>query len=667
MGFKKVNQDKLKLSNSSSFLGMPIREVGKMVQIKEREKKIDSSSLGSMSEILILNEEFLEYHYQNNKTRKTLAGYGNIVVFNNSLKDRIWDTFIKFTGTQFDKQDSEKGMHLGIFEPNSNKILKYEIVNSEILPDIISVNEDIENLSKDIDYVKLDSFDESNKSSQKNYMLLLGRENKVKFSIYIENVSSTILENVKLKKYFLNNFYDLEFEGGLSKDIEITNNYIEIPIKNLNPGEHVELILHANIFPKRKEDIRTGRIEISFNLKNQTISEVEIEHFSAYSHAMHAIRKTEKEHNPNHWDCSLVFENHSDFKMKLNSILIMDKSKKEKLLELDLSEREIKIVPNESYTTEHIDYQDEREPTFSRKVEYSVDYKVEKNSMITVLVEDNLFKVVNALIKKNIEEREIKSFEEAKVKTEFIVKNQGTLPIKGIITQERIPADFLPPKEISYFQFLNSSGEIKLEDISIKISPNDDDPAHDHILELNLNLETNHGSVLIGVDDFLEVKYPLTAVTPDYEKEYNFPIEIKSYYMKFFDADSKDYYVINDAVDNIDKSSLKITHKRRKLMTGKEIFPGRDINEFAIYITVTNGSNIKLTDVNITDAFPDSFELVSSNLEYKLSKPDKSGERKISFNLETLQPYQEREIMYYLKNITGKEIKFSELESFFIG
>ena len=61
----------------------------------------------------------------------------------------------------------------------------------------------------------------------------------------------------------------------MSKDIEITNNYIEIPIKNLNPGEFVELILYANIFPKKKEKIRTGRIELSFDLKNQTISEVE--------------------------------------------------------------------------------------------------------------------------------------------------------------------------------------------------------------------------------------------------------------------------------------------------------------------------------------------------------------------------------------------------------
>ncbi|MFX1529814.1 MAG: hypothetical protein ACFFBC_01740 [Promethearchaeota archaeon] len=669
MGFKRINQDELKINSGPNFLGMPIREGGKVVQTKKREKKIDSSSLGSSSEILILNEEFLEYQHENNGQRKSLAGYGNIVIFNNSLKDRIWDTFLKFTGTQFDNQDSEKGMHLGIFEPNSNKILKYEIINSEILPDLVKINESIENLNEDIQNIKNSISDEENTRNSKpiNHILIMGGENKVKFSINIENTSSSILENLKLKKQFSNYFYDLELEGSMSKDIEISSNSIECPVKNLNPGEKLEVILYASIFPKKKENIRTGRIELSFNLKNQTISEVEINHFSAYSHAMHAIRKIEKDHAPNHWDCSLVFGNRSDFKMKLNSILILDKMKKNKLLDLDFSDKVVMTGPGESYTTVHFDYQDKNEPTFSRKVDYSVDYKVEKNSIITIQVEDSEFTIVNTLIKKKLATKEIKSFEESKVNTEFIVNNRGTMPIKGIFAQERIPEDFLPPRDLSNFKFLNSSGELKIEDIILTISPDDDDPTHEHVLELNINLETNHGSTLIGVDDFLEVKYALIAITPNHEKDYNFPLEIKSYYSKFSKSDQNEYYVITDNTADMDKSSLKVTHKRRKLMIGKEIFPGRNSNEFAIYITAKNGSNTKLSDVSVTDTFPNSFELVSSNIDHKLGKADKSGETKITFNLDILQPYQEREIMYYLKNITGKDIKFSELESFFIG
>ncbi|MHA1987785.1 MAG: hypothetical protein ACW98D_14210 [Promethearchaeota archaeon] len=137
MGFKKVDYDELKTKISPNFLGIPIREGGKLVEKTHREKKIESSYTGSFSEILILNEEFLEFDYDNNGKRKSALGNGNISIFNNSVKDRIWDANLQFSGSQFDNQDDENNINLGIFEPSSNKVLKYEIVSSEELPDLI--------------------------------------------------------------------------------------------------------------------------------------------------------------------------------------------------------------------------------------------------------------------------------------------------------------------------------------------------------------------------------------------------------------------------------------------------------------------------------------------------------------------------------------------------
>ena len=664
MGFKKVSDEELKTNIGQNFLGMPIRESGKMIQSGKREKKIDSRTLASISEILVLNEEFLEYQYQYNRKRSAVAGYGNIVVFNNSLKDRIWDTFLKFSGTQFKDQDSERGLNLGIFDPNSNKVLKYEIVNSGILPDLVTVNESIENLNEDLKSESEGTYLDDN---QKNHILLLGKENKIKFTISIENISNSKLENIKFKKYFSNIFYDIDFTNSVKKDFEFTNNYFECPIRDLNPGENFEIILNANVFPKRRENIRTGRIEVTFKLKDKTVSKVAINNFSAYSHAMHAIKKTEKDYAPNNWSCSLIFENHSDFIMKLNSVLILDKSRKNALLELDFRENPIRIHPRQNYKTENFDFQDEKEPIFSRKVSYSIDYKVEKNSIITSRFDDEEFKVANILIKKNIAEREIKSYEESKINTEFVVKNRGTLPIKGLIAQERIPEDFLPPRDISNFQFLNTSGKLIIEDVTISVNPDDYDSSHEHFLELRFNLKNNNGNALIPVNDYLEVRYPLDAVSPDYKKDYEFKLEINSYYSKYLDSPTSECYVITDTLAEMGDSSLKITHKRRKLMIGKEIFPGRSSDEFAIFITAKNGSNMKLSEVSISDTFPDAFELVSSNVDHKLIKDGKSGECTISFTIEALQPFQESEIMYYLKNVTGKDIKFSELESFFVG
>jgi len=71
--------------------------------------------------------------------------------------------------------------------------------------------------------------------------------------------------------------------------------------------------------------------------------------------------------------------------------------------------------------------------------------------------------------------------------------------------------------------------------------------------------------------------------------------------------------------------------------------------------------------VLITDTIPKTFELVSSNTKNKVLKSDKENEYIISFSIENVLAYQEKEIMYYLKNISGKEVNYSDLESYFFG
>ena len=54
-------------------------------------------------------------------------------------------------------------------------------------------------------------------------------------------------------------------------------------------------------------------------------------------------------------------------------------------------------------------------------------------------------------------------------------------------------------------------------------------------------------------------------------------------------------------------------------------------------------------------------------MENKINKSTEKNRQTISFTIDSILPYQEREIMYYLKNIDGKEVNYSELESYFYG
>ena len=287
--------------------------------------------------------------------------------------------------------------------------------------------------------------------------------------------------------------------------------------------------------------------------------------------------------------------------------------------------------------------------------------------MITARFDDSVFKVANIVIKKTLPKEEIKSFEETVFNSKIVINNQGTIPINGLRIVERVPEDFLPSRNIADYTLYRSSGKLKIEEIELNLKPDDEDPTHEHTIELNINLKNGALKSVIEVDDFLELKYPLKAITPNYKKAYEFPLNVSAFYSRFKNSGMKEFYMITNNISDQEKSSINISHKRRKVMVGKQIYPGRSANEFAIYIVAKNGSSIKLNDVNITDTFPDSFELISANIEHKLSKPNKNGKHNISFTIDTLLPYQEREIMYYLKSMGGKDAKYSELESYFVG
>jgi len=355
--------------------------------------------------------------------------------------------------------------------------------------------------------------------------------------------------------------------------------------------------------------------------------------------------------------------------------MVTDKTQSIKYLDIDLKGTENIILPGNNYTSDKWEIKDENEPKFSRKLKYTVTHTFHKNTDVTIHVNDEVFNIVGLQIRKEILEKEIKSFKGSKINVSLRVDNMGTIPLKGVLLKEIIPEDFLPEKNIAEYKFKNSSGDVKSDNFNLKIVPDDEDSTKQHVIELT---NKNQMKNVIGSDDFLVLNYSINAISPDNKKDYKFPLEVKSFYLKYKDqtelqdfkfedqAGLKVFYVKEDVLSKEDEApSVQIAHKRRKVSIGKEIFPGRTHDEFAIVVHVKNKSNVKLDNLEITDNFPQSFQLISSNLKNKVSKNDKESTNTIMFNVESILPYDEKEIMYYLKNITGKEIQFSELESFF--
>lgn len=500
-----------------------------------------------------------------------------------------------------------------------------------------------------------------------NYYLLFNKQNMLKYSINIENDSENKVEELKLAKQFSDEFTDFKYESPSVSDVEVKENTLIFSIAALAPGEKVEITIHTIVKPVQRKIIGTGNIRLSYTYKDRLMSGLRLEDLNGYSHAMHAMKIKEKETTPNKWTCQLIFKNNSDINMKLNSILVLDKKKESKFLNLTFnSNKNGKLIkPQETYYSKKWEVEDKNEPKFYRKLDYSITYKTEKKTLINLDLEESIFEIVDLSVDKKFSKSKIKSFEESDLNCSLTIKNTGTIPTKGMIINETIPKDFLPSSDFLNFSITTSSGKDIKGKVKIKIMPEDQDPSKAHEIQFRVNLENIKPLELIDVNEYIKISYPFKAIKPDHTKEYNFPVELTSYYPKEKKS-PEDFYFISKELPTQKLPDLNVIHQRRNLLIAKEIFPGRNVDEFAISLIVNNSSNIEIKDIKIDDTLPNSIEVISSNKEYNILDSDLENADTISFTIESILPFQEEEIRYYIRSKGDETLNQEKLESYLL-
>jgi len=247
------------------------------------------------------------------------------------------------------------------------------------------------------------------------------------------------------------------------------------------------------------------------------------------------------------------------------------------------------------------------------------------------------------------------------------IENKGTTPIDGILIEEVIPADFILPLRKTDVIIKNSSGNTYSDNFEIDISPVDRDPSVPHTLRILINLNENIIDGLLGVNDYLNVYYPLSIFSPNELKKYKFQIEVKPFFSKFAEVKSKkikSFYSTEYILPDEAMPPVKVGHNRFEQEIRKTIQRAKRDNEFIINISIKNGSSINLKNLRILDVFPKSFEFMTSNVKHEINSDMSIDEYWINFNIDKIEPNGIAEIKYRIKNQTGKELDYSKIEPF---
>ncbi|TFG01172.1 MAG: hypothetical protein EU541_00180 [Promethearchaeota archaeon] len=668
--YKKAEEKADKFADKVKSLKKSIKNLKKDIKSYKKNK---NKELDSQLENLTDEEEnkIEEYMDKIDKNKGLLKGIQNIIEkYEEDLKEyreKLKEHQVKLldTGKEIENwMEKKEEIRLKINGLQDEVERLEKLKEKELKKEISRIKKKKEKREQRI----LDGYDDMiGEKLRDNYYLLFNTQNMLNYSINIENDSENKVKEVKLAKQFSDEFSDFKYESSSVSDVNINKNTIIFSIPSLDPGEKAEITIHTSIKPIERKIIGTGNIQLSYIYENRLISGLKFEELNGYSHAMHAMKIKEKETAPNKWTCQMIFKNNSDINMKLNSILVLDKEKRNKYLDLDFnSDKDGKLVkPQETFFSEKWEVEDKNEPKFYRKLNYSITHKTEKKSLMNLNLEESIFEIIDLSVEKKFTKSKIKSYEGSDLSCTLTLKNTGTIPIKGMVVKEIIPKDFLPPQDLSSFSIATSSGKDIADKVQIEILPDDQDASSSHEISIRVNLENIKPLELINVNENIKITYPFKAIKPDHTKEYNFPLNFTSYYPKEKKS-PEDFYYISGTLPAQKLPNLDVIHQRRNLLIAKEIFPGRNVDEFAISLIVNNSSNIEITDIKIDDTLPNSIEVVSSNKEYNILDSDLERADTISFTIESILPFQEEEIRYYVRSKGDETLDQEKLESYLL-
>lgn len=505
-----------------------------------------------------------------------------------------------------------------------------------------------------------------------SYSLTANQENVVLFTITVTNTADYELRNITVKKAIEEGFSNVSIKNASIGEAKEEEKKILWTIEKLDAKAEAKLSVTMSIkVENADEKKRSGKVDVEY-FADKSVTGLEIDSFDAYSDNFVGMEVEQQDDNPDKFNCSVIFENRSDFQVQLVNLDIIDMNTKAKVCDVDAED-----LPRIAATAKWqsvpwvSESKDDLEPEFQKTVEFFLlaDRKVSTQGVISI---DDIELAVAMLVGKlQYSLTKLESFREVPFTALLQIKNIGGASINDLTFEDIVPANFIPPKaddigiyivrpevegkvdkEFPAVEIKDDTDygeEIKLDPSLIEITPNDQEPTVEHTIKINMtNLkESNSGMFIPGM--IVRAKYPLKANRVAKDTKYTSNVK---FIANTFPA-GKPMEVIPEQIE------IPVVHVRKKTIKGKEVRALPEAGTYEIILFLENQGTTDLENVKIKDVVPKAFEYTDQTMDCKAESQD--GKDVLVWDIPKIEPNGGKiEIKYKLKG-TG-DYKASEAQ-----
>jgi hypothetical protein len=578
----------------------------------------------------IIVEENVNLTAEHDGTPKESKLTGKITVANQAPNDRVWDIDIALTNTQnTDIADDKKAIHITELDKDATWESEYQIKTEQIQKPPLNITE------------KINTWTASN---EENHNFILNKEVETQFTIVLENNSKVSVTQVEITKEFLKSFKDIKKLEVQTGDVNIEDNVVQWKVSEIKPNSKTLLKLSTLVAPDSTDPVSTGNLTSKYVLTAGTFSGIDIKSADGFSKNVFTINKDERDEEPDTWDCNFVFYNKSEFPMLLEHIDILsgDVNTEEKAVRFD---PRIVVAPGNKWESEQWALKSEDVPTFGKRVLFTVLPDIMKTLSASLSILPIDLYVLSFKGEKTYDVTELPSFRVAPVKAVSEIWSEGPVAIESLIIEDKVPADFRPPKRDAVKLIINDK-EIDSSKYTIDITPSVDYDAKSYPSEHSINVKMKDVQEIAEPGSELDVKleYEMTAIQTKPNTEYAGPCIFKAYTIPRGPE-------IELVPEDIITTPIKVVHVRRKESVSKLVVPAAKGAEYEIFLTYKNRGNSTLAEKTIIDQVPTNFQIVSMEPKGKTESIEEGT--KITWTFNDIEAGNEIEAKYVIKG-TGE-------------